>query len=66
MNEQRKAVYGNRMSVLKGENVHDQMLQFIPDYVAKVVGETVNTDAMPEKWDEVALNEALKQRVYPD
>ncbi|HBN13342.1 MAG TPA: preprotein translocase subunit SecA [Clostridiales bacterium] len=66
MNEQRKAIYGNRMAVLKGENVHDQMLRFIPDYVAKVVGETVNTDAMPEKWDEVALNEALKQRVYPD
>ncbi len=66
MNEQRKTIYGERMKVLKGENIHAQMLKFIPDYVAKVVGETVNTDAMPEKWDENALNDALKQRVYPD
>ena len=66
MNEQRKTIYAERLKVLKGENVHDQMLKFIPDYVAKVVGETVNTEAMPEKWDENALNEALAQRVYPD
>ncbi len=66
MNEQRKTIYGERMKVLKGEDVHEQMLKFIPDYVAKVVGEAVNTEAMPEKWDENALNEALVQRVYPD
>lgn len=54
------------MKVLKGEDVHDQMLKYIPDYVAKVIGETVDTGAMPEKWDEVALNEALRQKVYPD
>ena len=66
MNEQRKTIYGERMKVLKGENIHEQMLKFIPDYISKVVGETVNTDAMPEKWDEAALNEALQRRVYPD
>ncbi len=66
MNEQRKTIYGERMKVLRGENIHAQMLKFIPDYVAKIVGETVNTDALPEKWDENALNEALRQKVYPD
>ena len=66
MNEQRKTIYGERMKVLKGEDVHEQMLKYIPDYIAKVVGETVNTEALPEKWDENALNEALQQRVYPD
>ncbi len=66
MNEQRKTIYGERMKVLKGEDVHEQMLKFIPDYVEKVIGEAVNTDAMPEKWDEEALNEALRRRVYPD
>lgn len=66
MNEQRKTIYGERMKVLKGEDVHEQMLKYIPDYVAKIVGETVNTDAMPEKWDENALNAALQQKVYPD
>ena len=66
MNEQRKTIYGERLKVLKGEDVHGQMLKYIPDYIEKVVGETVNTEAMPEKWDEEALNEALKTRVYPD
>ncbi len=66
MNEQRKTIYGERLKVLKGEDVHEQMLKYIPDYVEKVVAETVNTDAMPEKWDEDALNAALKTRVYPD
>ncbi len=66
MNEQRKTIYGERLNVLKGADVHEQMLKYIPDYIAKVVGEAVNTEAMPEKWDEDALNEALRQRVYPD
>lgn len=66
MNEQRKLIYAQRLNVLRGGDVHEQMLKYIPDYVAKIVNETVNTDAMPEQWDEVALNEALKQKVYPD
>ena len=66
MNEQRKLIYGERLNVLRGGDVHEQILKYIPDYVTKVVNETVNTDAMPEQWDAEALNEALKQKVYPD
>ncbi len=66
MNEQRKTIYGERMKVLRGEDIHGQMLKYVPDYVAKVITETVDTDAMPEKWDADALNAALRQRVYPD
>ncbi|MCD8205659.1 MAG: preprotein translocase subunit SecA [Clostridia bacterium] len=66
MNEQRKTIYAERMKVLRGEDIHEQMLKYIPDYVAKVVGETVDTSAMPEKWDEDELNKALKERVFPD
>ena len=66
MNEQRKLIYSERLNVLRGGDVHDQILQYIPDYVTKVINETVNTDAMPEQWDAEALNEALRQKVYPD
>ena len=66
MNEQRKTIYGERLNVLRGSDVHEQMLKYIPDYVAKVLSETVDVSAMPEKWDEDALNEALQQKVYPD
>ena len=66
MNEQRKLIYGERLNVLRGGDVHEQMLKYIPDYVAKILRETVNTDAMPEQWDEEALNAALRQKVYPE
>ena len=66
MNEQRKTIYGERMRVLRGQNIHEEILKFIPDYIEKIVAETVNVDAMPEKWEETALNDALIQKVYPD
>ncbi len=66
MNEQRKIIYAERLNVLKGGDVHDQIVKFIPDYVEKVVRETVNTEVMPEQWDADALNAALVQKVYPD
>ncbi|MDE5788948.1 MAG: preprotein translocase subunit SecA, partial [Clostridia bacterium] len=66
MNEQRKLIYAERLNVLRGGDVHEQILKYIPDYVESVVNDSVNTDVMPEQWDEVALNEALKQKVYPD
>ncbi|MGN0815073.1 MAG: preprotein translocase subunit SecA [Candidatus Coproplasma sp.] len=66
MNEQRKLIYSERLNVLRGGDVHAQMLSYIPDYVAKIVNETVNTDAMPEQWNEEALNAALIQKVYPE
>ncbi|MDE6557903.1 MAG: preprotein translocase subunit SecA [Clostridia bacterium] len=66
MNEQRKLIYAERLNVLRGGDVHEQILKYIPDYVESVVRESVNTDVMPEQWDENVLNEALKQKVYPD
>ncbi len=66
MNKQREVIYAERMKVLKGENVHEQVVKFIPDFVKTVVSETVNIDEMPEKWDEDALNRALEQRLLPE
>ena len=66
MNKQREVIYAERMKVLKGENVHEQVVKFIPDFVRKVVSEAVNIDEMPEKWDEAALNRALENRLLPE
>ena len=66
MNKQREVIYAERMKVLKGENVHDQVVKYIPDFVRKVVSEAVNIDEMPEKWDEAALNRALENRLLPE
>ena len=66
MNEQRKLIYAERLNVLRGGDVHDQIVKYIPDYVTKIVNETINTEVMPEQWDAEALNAALVQKVYPD
>ena len=66
MNKQRIVMYEERMNVLRGTNVHEQILKFIPDYVADVIASTVNIEAMPELWNEDELNLALEAKVLPE
>ena len=66
MNKQREVMYAERMKVLKGEDVHEQVVKYIPDFVKKVISEAVNIDEMPEKWDAEALNRALENRLLPE
>ena len=66
MNKQREVMYAERMKVLKGEDVHEQVMKYIPDFVRKVVSEAVNMDEMPENWDADALNRALENRLLPE
>ena len=66
MNKQREVIYAERMKVLKGENVHDEVMKYIPDFVTTVLKGAVNIDEMPEKWDADVLNRALEQRLLPE
>ncbi len=66
MNKQRMIMYAERMKVLKGEDVHAQILKYIPDYVYSVVKTAVNIDDMPEKWNEEDLNRALENKLLPE
>ncbi len=66
MNKQRIAMYEERMNVLRGANVHEQVLKYIPDYVAETIASAVNVDAMPELWNEAELNAALEAKVLPE
>ncbi len=66
MNTQRKIMYAERMKVIKGGSVHDQVLKYIPDYVVSTVRGAVNADEMPEKWNEDDLNEALERKLLPE
>ena len=66
MNTQRLLMYGERMKVLKGEDVHEQVLKYIPDYVADTIAATVNVDNMPELWSEEDLNAALEAKLLPE
>ena len=66
MNKQREIIYAERMKVLKGEDVHSQVVKYIPDFVRKVVSGVANIDEMPEKWDKDALNKTLENRLLPE
>ncbi len=66
MNTQRTVMYAERLKVLKGENVHEQVLKYIPDFVEEVVRSAVNVEDMPELWNEEELNAALEAKVLPE
>ena len=66
MNTQRLVMYAERMKVLKGEDVHEQVLKYIPDFVVDVVGQAVNVEDMPELWNEDELNAALETKLLPE
>ena len=65
MNKQRMVMYEERMNVLRGADVHEQVLKYIPDYVAETLSSAVNVEDMPELWNEMELNEALEAKVLP-
>ncbi|MBE7080909.1 MAG: preprotein translocase subunit SecA [Clostridiales bacterium] len=66
MNKQRLVMYGERMNVLRGADVHEQVLKYIPDYVAETLSAAVNVEDMPELWNEEELNRALEMKVLPE
>ena len=66
MNKQRMVMYEERMNVLRGGNVHEQVLKYIEDYVVEVVSSAVNVEDMPELWNEDELNQALEAKVLPE
>ena len=66
MNKQRMVMYEERMNVLRGGNVHEQVLKYIPDYVAETIASAVNVEDMPELWNEEELNAALEAKVLPE
>ncbi len=66
MNKQRMVMYDERMNVLRGNDVHEQVLKYIPDYVAETLASAVNVEDMPELWNEDELNAALEAKVLPE
>ncbi len=66
MNKQRMVMYEERMNVLRGADVHEQVLKYIPDFVAETLSAAVNVEDMPELWNEDELNAALEAKLLPE
>ena len=65
MNKQREVMYAERMKVIKDENVHEDILKLIPDFVGYVVSTVINNQNKPETWDLEALNNIIEAKLLP-
>lgn len=65
MNKQREVMYAERMRVIKDENVHEEIVKLIPDFVHATVKSVINVEDKPEKWDIAALNGAIEMKLLP-
>ena len=65
MNKQREVMYAERMKVIKDENVHEDILKLIPDFVRYVVVSSVDNENKPDTWDIDALNGAIEMKLLP-
>ncbi len=65
MNKQREVMYAERMKVIKDENVHEDILKLIPDFVRYVVTSAIDNENKPETWDLKSLNSAIEMKLLP-
>ncbi|MGB4733267.1 MAG: preprotein translocase subunit SecA, partial [Candidatus Nanopelagicales bacterium] len=63
LNRQRLVIYDERRRVLQGENIEEQVRDFINDTVSGYV-KSVTSEGYPESWDLEKMWDALKQ-LYP-
>lgn len=59
MNQQREVIYKQRFDVLRGEDLHDQIVAMITDTVAGFMEKYIATSQFPEEWDLPALQTDL-------
>jgi len=60
MNTQRQVIYNERMKVLRGENIHDEILRLIPEYVIEVIKDSIDYTKGFKAWDLETLNKNLE------
>ncbi|MDY6367613.1 MAG: preprotein translocase subunit SecA [Clostridia bacterium] len=65
MNKQREVMYAERMRVITSPDVHDKILNLIPDFAKYVVGTVIDNENKPETWDIEALNTAIENKLLP-
>lgn len=64
MNKQRQVIYGERQAVLKGEDIHKDILRFIRETITSYIQGAQKGSDKPEDWDADELWKALAS-VYP-
>ena len=64
MNNQRKAVYNERLRVLKGNDLKKQVIGYGERTMEEIVESYINPDLPPEEWDIDQLISKVKEFIY--
>ena len=64
MNNQRKAIYSERLRVLEGKDLKQQVIEYGEKTMIEIVDAYVNTDLPEEEWDLEKLLSKVKEFVY--
>ena len=65
MNKQREVMYAERNRVIRSEDVHDKILNLIPDFARYVVSSAIDNQNKPSTWDLNELNTAIENKLLP-
>ena len=64
INKQRTIIYGQRNSILDGEDVHAQIVEMFPDLVDDALLSSVDVDKPSIDWDIEKINLNLEDKLY--
>ena len=64
INKQRSIIYGQRNSILDGEDVHSQILDMFPDLVDEALLASVDVDKPSVDWDVAKINLNLEDKLF--
>jgi preprotein translocase subunit SecA len=64
MDKQRKVIYGERRSILEGEDFRDTALELVTDVVEGIVDANTNPDVLSDEWDWDQLFTSIRE-VWP-
>ncbi len=65
MNTQRMVMYKERNKVLLNDNIHEDILKLIPDFVENAVLDGLDDPSKPKTWDMEKLNTSLEASCMP-
>jgi preprotein translocase subunit SecA len=65
MNKQREVMYAERMKVIKDENVHEDIIKLIPDFVRYTINSVIDNENKPETWNLEELNKIIELKLLP-
>ena len=65
MNKQREVMYAERNKVIRSADVHEEILNLIPDFSRYVVSSAIDNQNKPSTWDLNELNTAIENKLLP-